>query len=78
METRGDANVESGARKRKAVEEVAMLGDDDDLLEDEDMEEDVNPVVVMPGSRHGDGSLYEPRVDMFRWLFNLQDTSESK
>ncbi|OEL36832.1 hypothetical protein BAE44_0002149 [Dichanthelium oligosanthes] len=79
METRGDVNAESQARKRKATEEAAM----DDVLEDgeEDMEEEeeegVNPVVVMEGSKHGDGSLYKPKVDVFRWLYSLEETGET-
>ncbi|PAN21655.1 hypothetical protein PAHAL_3G491100 [Panicum hallii] len=31
----------------------------------------------MERSKHGDGSLYEPRVDLFRWLFSLLDTGET-
>jgi len=38
----------------------------------------VNPVAVMERSKHGDGSLYESRVDLFLWLFSLEDTGESK
>ena len=36
------------------------------------------PVVVLERSKHGDGSLYESRVDVFRWLFSLKNTGESK
>ena len=82
METRGDASGESSqATKRKATEEAAA----DDLVEAdgeegdlEEEEEGVNPVAVMERSKHGDGSLYESRVDLFRWLFSLEDTGESK
>jgi len=77
METRGDGSGELSqeARKRKATEEVAEEEDD---LEEEDDEEGVHPVVVMERSKHGDGFLYESRVDVFRWLFSLKNTGESK
>jgi hypothetical protein len=32
----------------------------------------------MERSKHRDGTLYEPRVDVFRWLYNLESSSESK
>ncbi|CAN6329787.1 unnamed protein product [Urochloa humidicola] len=31
----------------------------------------------MPRSKHGDGSLYEHRADVFRWLFNLELATET-
>jgi hypothetical protein len=73
----GDANVEPPLqpRKRKATTEGAA-GDDNNLLGDG--EDGVEPVVVMERSKHRDGTLYEPRVDVFRWLYNLESSSESK
>ena len=80
METRGDGSGELSqeARKRKATEEVAEEEEEEEDLEEEDDEEGVHPVVVMERSKHGDGSLYESRVDVFRWLFSLKNTGESK
>ena len=82
METRGDGSGELSqeARKRKATEEVAEEEEEEeeDDLEEEDDEEGVHPVVVMERSKHGDGFLYESRVDVFRWLFSLKNTGESK
>ena len=76
METRGDGSGELSQEARKRKEEVAEEEDDD--LEEEDDEEGVHAVVVMERSKHGDGSLYESRVDVFRWLFSLKNTGESK
>ena len=76
METRGDGSGELSQEARKRKEEVAEEEDDD--LEEEDDEEGVHPVVVMERSKHGDGFLYESRVDVFRWLFSLKNTGESK
>lgn len=72
MATRGDVSAESREGRKRATEEVAAVHEDD--LE----EEGVKPVVALEGSKHGDGSLYEPKVDMFHWLYRLQITSESK
>ncbi|KAF8692177.1 hypothetical protein HU200_039779 [Digitaria exilis] len=71
MATRGDVSAESREGRKRATEEVAAVHEDD--LE----EEGVKPVVALEGSKHGDGSLYEPKVDMFHWLYRLQITSET-